>query len=70
MNLWMALFLAVLFVLLTPGILLRIPANGTNLEAAVVHSIVFVLIWWVIYKPLWQLVGTPRQQNLMMVSTY
>ena len=66
MNLVIALCLAALFVLLTPNVLLRIPNNGTTLEVAIVHSAVFVLIWCVIYKPLWRLVSGSK--NIRMVS--
>ena len=40
----MALFLFVLFVLLAPGTLLRIPHKGGRWTVAVVHGVLFVLI--------------------------
>lgn len=45
MNLVLFIVLAALFVVLTPGILLRLPANGSKLKVAIVHGLVFALIW-------------------------
>jgi len=39
----------VLFVLLTPGILLRLPPNGSKLTVAIVHGIVFTVVTYVIH---------------------
>jgi hypothetical protein len=40
----MMLYVAVLFVALTPGVLLRLPPKGSLLTAAVVHAVVFSLV--------------------------
>lgn len=45
MNLVLFLVLVALFVVLTPGILLRLPKNGSKLTVAVVHGLVFALVW-------------------------
>jgi len=45
MNLYMCLYLALLFVLLTPGVLLTLPPGGSKLTVAVVHGLVFVLVY-------------------------
>jgi hypothetical protein len=37
--------LVVLFVLLTPGVLLRIPPGGGKLTVAIVHAILFAVIY-------------------------
>jgi hypothetical protein len=39
----------ILFVLLTPGILLRLPTNGSKLTVAVVHGIVFAIVTYVVH---------------------
>jgi hypothetical protein len=39
---------AILFVLLTPGLLLRIPSNGPLLTASIVHAIVFGILFYFI----------------------
>ena len=44
MNLYDIVILAILFVVLTPGILLRLPMKGSNLFVAVVHGIVFGVV--------------------------
>lgn len=41
MNLIMFLFSAVLFFLLTPGILLSLPPGGSKMVVAMTHAIVF-----------------------------
>lgn len=45
MNLVLFLVLAALFVVLTPSVLLRLPKNGSKMTVAVVHGLVFALIW-------------------------
>lgn len=44
MNIVIAIYLAVLFFLLSPNILLRLPPNGSKTTVALVHSIVFVIV--------------------------
>lgn len=41
----MFLFTAVLFFLLTPGILVTLPPKSSKYVVAIVHGIVFALIW-------------------------
>ena len=43
MNVFMSLYVALLFVVLTPGVLLRLPKNGKPLTVAVVHGLVFAV---------------------------
>lgn len=44
------LVLAALFVALTPGVLLALPPGSSVLTQAVVHSVVFVLAWTLVWK--------------------
>jgi len=46
----MTLYVGILFVLLTPGILLRIPKNGSKWTVAIVHAVVFSLIYYFSHK--------------------
>jgi len=46
MSLVMMLYAALLFVVLTPGVLLRLPPKGSLLTAAVVHALVFALVMY------------------------
>lgn len=50
MTLLLSLFTACLFVLLVPGILVRIPRKGPLLTAAIVHALLFTIIFYTINK--------------------
>jgi hypothetical protein len=45
MHLLKTLYVVILFVLLTPGVLLRLPPKGSLLTVAIVHGLVFALIY-------------------------
>jgi hypothetical protein len=45
MNWLMTLLLAVLFFVLTPGVLLRLPPGGSKMVVAATHAVVFALVW-------------------------
>jgi hypothetical protein len=45
MNLLMILYTVLLFVILTPAILVHIPPNGNKLTVAFVHGLIFALIY-------------------------
>jgi hypothetical protein len=49
-----AIYGAVLLVLLTPGLLLRIPSKGPLLTASIVHAIVFAILFYLISKLVYQ----------------
>ena len=53
MNMYMALYLALLFVVLTPGILLSLPPGGSKLVVAATHGAVFAVVYWVSHKAVW-----------------
>jgi hypothetical protein len=51
----MSAFLAVLFILLTPGVLLTIPPKGSKIiVAAVIHGIIFAIIYHFTNKTVWK----------------
>ena len=50
MNLYMSLYLAVLFVALTPGVLLTLPKGGNKMTVAVVHGLVFAVVWYFTHR--------------------
>jgi hypothetical protein len=50
MDLLMSLFVAALFVALTPGILLTLPTKGSKLTVAVVHGLVFAVVYHFTHK--------------------
>lgn len=55
MNIILTLFIVVLFVLLTPGVLLRLPKNGNKWTVAFVHGIVFALVFLFSQRFVWTL---------------
>ena len=52
-NLGMSLFVAALFVLLTPGVVLSLPKNGPLLHKAVVHGLLFAVLYHLTHKTVW-----------------
>jgi hypothetical protein len=50
MNLVMAAYVALLFVALTPGVLLSLPPGGSKLVVAGTHGAVFALVFCLTYK--------------------
>ena len=55
MNLILFVYIFLLFVLLTPGILLSLPPKGSKWTVAIVHGLVFALIWCWTNKYVWEL---------------
>lgn len=51
----MSLFIALLFFLLTPGILLSLPSGGSLMQKAAVHAVVFALVYHVTHKSVWKM---------------
>lgn len=49
-NLYMTLFIAILFFVLTPGVLLRLPPGGSKYTVAAVHAVVFALVYHFTHK--------------------
>ena len=46
----MALYFAVLFFVLTPGVLVSLPPGGSKLAVAGTHSVVFALLYVLTHK--------------------
>ncbi len=56
MHILMSIYVALLFVLLTPGVLLHLPSKRSSLlTLAVVHGIVFALIYHFTHKAVWKM---------------
>jgi hypothetical protein len=45
MNVLICLYIALLFFILTPGILLSIPSRGSKTVVAVTHAVVFAVVY-------------------------
>jgi len=58
MNLIMFIVSAVLFFILTPGILLSLPPGGSKMTVAITHAIVFGLVWTLASKTLMSFAGS------------
>lgn len=56
MNLVMFIFAAVLFFILTPGILLSLPPGGSKMMVAATHAIVFGLVFTLSHNMLMSMV--------------
>ena len=50
----MSLYVAALFVALTPGVLLSLPKGGSRVTQAAVHGLVFALVFHLTYKMVWR----------------
>jgi hypothetical protein len=46
MNILMLAYAALLFVVLTPGVLLRLPSNGSKMTVALTHGAIFGVVWY------------------------
>jgi hypothetical protein len=55
MNIFVTLYSAILFFILTPAVFLRLPPNGSKYTVAAVHAIVFALIFHFTHKMVWRM---------------
>jgi hypothetical protein len=55
MNAFVFVYIVLLFVVLTPGILVSLPPKGSKYTVAITHAIVFGFVWWITHKYVWQL---------------
>jgi hypothetical protein len=53
----MMVYVAVLFYLLTPGVLVSLPPGGSRTTVALTHAVVFSLVWCYTHKVVYGLVG-------------
>jgi len=63
MNWAVTFYAAILFFVLTPAVLVRLPPKGGKFTVAAVHAVVFALIFHFTHKMVWQLsmgMGMPR----------
>ena len=50
MDLFNLIYLAVLFFVLTPGVLLSLPPGATKMTVAAVHAVVFAVVYQLTHK--------------------
>jgi len=61
MNWVVTIYAALLFFVLTPGVLLSLPPKSGKLVVAATHAVVFAIIWHFTHKLVWKFsVGTVR----------
>jgi hypothetical protein len=53
MNLYTSLYIALLFFVLTPGILLSVPPGGSKMVVAFTHAVVFAVVYHFTHKAVW-----------------
>ena len=53
MDLFMILFAAILFFVLTPGIFVTLPPRSGKKMVAITHAIIFALVWSLSHKMVW-----------------
>jgi len=54
MNWVVSIYIAILFFVLTPGVLLSLPPKGSKMVVAATHAVVFALIFHFTHKLVWQ----------------
>jgi hypothetical protein len=59
-HFYMSAFIAVLFFLLTPGVLLRLPPGGSRMVVAATHAVVFAVLLHYTHKAVWNYFYGPR----------
>jgi quercetin dioxygenase-like cupin family protein len=53
----MSVYAAVLFYLLTPGVLVSLPPGASHTTTNLTHAAVFGLVWMLTHKMVWKLVS-------------
>jgi hypothetical protein len=68
MNLVVAIYSAILFFVLSPGVLLRLPPNGSKMTVAAVHAVVFAAVLYFTCGFVWRMsmtMGMPMRREGM-----
>lgn len=64
MNWVVTIYSALLFFILTPGILLRLPPKGKPMTVAIFHAVVFAIVWYFTHKLVWKLSNSFKIEGL------
>ena len=54
MNVYITLLTALLFFVLTPGVVLTLPKGGDKMTVAAVHALVFAVVYHVVTPMVWK----------------
>lgn len=68
MNWVVTIYSALLFFVLTPGILLSLPPKGKPITVAIVHAIVFAIVWHFTHKLVWRLSNSLKIEGLETIT--
>ena len=55
MNWTVTVYSAILFFLLSPGVLLSLPSKGSKMTVAAVHAVIFAVVWHFTHKMVWKM---------------
>ena len=55
MNFLITAYVVILFILLTPNMLVRLPPNGSKMTVTLVHALIFGLVFSMTHKTVMQL---------------
>ena len=58
MSVLMLVVMALLFAALTPGVLIWLPFGASRRVAALVHGLVFAVVWHFLHRPIAQLLSS------------
>ena len=61
----MAVFVFLLFFILTPGILVRLPLGYPRVTVALTHAFIFTAIWCLVHKTVWN-VSTQYEGSVLL----
>ena len=50
----LSIYVAILFFILVPGILLSLPKGGSKITVAAVHAVVFGIVYYFTHKIVWR----------------
>jgi len=64
MNLIVAAYAAILFFLLSPGVLLRLPPKGSKFVVVATHAIIFAIVMGLTCKMVWKFSMGMRMEGM------
>ena len=64
MNLVVAAYAAILFFLLSPGVLLRLPPKGSKFVVVATHAVIFAIVMGLTCKMVWKFSMNMRLEGM------
>ena len=69
MNLFIAAYIMLLFIILTPGVLLTLPKGGSKLVVAAVHGLVFVVLYYLTANVIYEMTNDEDEGFFVRLSS-